>query len=56
MVNLFSSVIRFDDDGYYYLVTPHEKIKLEVRTNHSLLQLIAKRLLKGLILIYLRLT
>ena len=30
MVNLFSSVIRFDDDGFYYLVTPHEKIRLVV--------------------------
>jgi hypothetical protein len=30
MVRLFSTVIRFDDDGFYYLVTPVEKIKLQV--------------------------
>jgi hypothetical protein len=30
MVNLFSRVLRYDDDGFYYLVTPVEKIKLEV--------------------------
>ena len=30
MVKLFSTVIRFDDDGFYYLVTPVEKIKIEV--------------------------
>ena len=30
MVKLFSTVIRFDDDGFYYLVTPVEKIKLKV--------------------------
>ena len=30
MVNLFSKVLRLDDDGSYYLVTPVEKIKLEV--------------------------
>ena len=34
MVNLFSSVIRFDDDGFYYLVTPHEKIRLVVDCMH----------------------
>lgn len=30
MVKLFSSVLRLDDDGNYYLVTPVEKILLEV--------------------------
>ncbi len=30
MINLFSKVLRLDDDGSYYLVTPVEKIKLEV--------------------------
>ena len=30
MVKLFSKVLRLDDDGSYYLVTPVEKIKLEV--------------------------
>jgi len=30
MVKLFSRVLRLDKDGCYYLVTPVEKIKLEV--------------------------
>ena len=30
MVNLFSTVLRLDEDGNYYLVTPVEKIKIEV--------------------------
>ena len=30
MVSLFSTVLRFDDDGNYYLVTPVEKIRIEV--------------------------
>lgn len=30
MIKLFSTVIRYDDDGNYYLVTPVEKIKLHV--------------------------
>ena len=30
MVKLFSRVLRFDDDGFYYLVTPIEKIRLLV--------------------------
>lgn len=30
MVKLFSRVLRFDDDGFYYLVTPIEKIRLRV--------------------------
>ena len=30
MVSLFSTVLRFDEDGNYYLVTPVEKIKIEV--------------------------
>ena len=30
MVKLFSRVLRLDDDGFYYLVTPIEKIKLFV--------------------------
>ena len=30
MVKLFSTVLRLDDDGCYYLVTPVEKIKIEV--------------------------
>ncbi|MCC3306470.1 DUF1285 domain-containing protein [Sneathiella sp. HT1-7] len=30
LVKLFSGVIRFDDDGRYYLVTPVEKIGIKV--------------------------
>jgi hypothetical protein len=30
MVKLFSSVLRLDSDGDYYLVTPVEKIKINV--------------------------
>jgi uncharacterized protein len=30
LVKLFSSVLRFDDDGEYYLVTPVEKLKIKV--------------------------
>ena len=30
MVKLFSKVLRLDDDGEYYLVTPVEKIRIEV--------------------------
>ena len=30
LVNLFSKVLRLDDDGHYYLVTPAEKLKIQV--------------------------
>lgn len=30
MVNLFSRVLRLDSDGFYYLVTPIEKIRIHV--------------------------
>jgi len=30
MVKLFSTVLRHDDDGEYYLVTPVEKLKIKV--------------------------
>ncbi|WP_250658182.1 DUF1285 domain-containing protein [Alkalimarinus coralli] len=30
MVKLFSSILRLDDDGSYYLVTPVEKMKITV--------------------------
>lgn len=30
LVNLFSKVLRLDDDGHYYLVTPVEKMKIQV--------------------------
>jgi len=30
MVALFSSVLRYEDDGHYYLVTPVEKVRIQV--------------------------
>ena len=30
LVKLFSSVLRHDDDGYYYLVTPVERVRIRV--------------------------
>jgi hypothetical protein len=30
MIKLFSNIIRLDDDGYYYLVTPVEKVRIKV--------------------------
>ncbi len=30
LVNLFSSVLRHDEDGHYYLVTPVEKVRIRV--------------------------
>jgi len=30
MVKLFSTVLRVDDDGHTYLVTPHERLRIEV--------------------------
>ncbi len=30
-MKLFSSVLRHDDDGYYYLVTPVEKVRIRVQ-------------------------
>ncbi|USE33736.1 DUF1285 domain-containing protein [Endozoicomonas sp. SCSIO W0465] len=30
MVRLFASVLRHDDDGHYYLVTPVEKVRIQV--------------------------
>jgi len=30
LVRLFSTVLRFDDDGEYYLVTPVEKLRIQV--------------------------
>ncbi len=30
MVKLFASVLRHDDDGHYYLVTPVEKVRIQV--------------------------
>ena len=45
MVKLFSKVLRLDDDGEYYLVTPVEKIRIEVEERPFLIidyQLITK--------------
>ena len=30
MVRLFSSILRLDDDGHHYLVTPVEKVRIKV--------------------------
>ncbi|MDO8909808.1 MAG: DUF1285 domain-containing protein [Pseudohongiella sp.] len=30
MVQLFSSILRLDDDGHYYLVTPAERVRIKV--------------------------
>lgn len=30
LVRMFSTVLRHDDDGYYYLVTPVEKVRIRV--------------------------
>ena len=30
MVRLFSTILRLDDDGHYYLVTPVEKLRIQV--------------------------
>lgn len=30
MVRLFSSILRLDDDGHHYLVTPVEKVRIQV--------------------------
>ena len=45
MVELFSKVLRLDEDGEYYLVTPVEKIRIEVEERPFLIidyQLIKK--------------
>ena len=45
IVRLFSKVLRLDDDGEYYLVTPVEKIRIEVEERPFLIidyQLIKK--------------
>ena len=30
MIKLFSNIVRLDDDGHYYLVTPVEKVRIKV--------------------------
>ena len=47
MVKLFSTVIRFDDDGFYYLVTPVEKIKLKVEDKPFVIKTFNKEVIDG---------
>ncbi len=47
MVRLFSTVIRFDEDGFYYLVTPVEKIRLEVEDKPFVIKTFNKELIDG---------
>ena len=47
MINLFSTVIRYDDDGSYYLVTPVEKIRLEVEDKPFIITTFEKEMLDG---------
>ena len=48
MVTLFSSVIRYDEDGFYYLVTPYEKIKLDVEDKPFVITTYNKETVKGI--------
>ena len=47
MVKLFSTVIRFDDDGFYYLVTPVEKIQLQVEDKPFVIKTFNKEIIDG---------
>ncbi len=47
MVKLFSTVIRFDDDGFYYLVTPVEKIQLQVEDKPFVIKTFDKEIING---------
>ena len=47
MIKLFSTVIRFDDDGFYYLVTPVEKIKLKVEDKPFVIKTFNKEVIDG---------
>ena len=47
MVKLFSTVIRFDDDGFYYLVTPVEKIQLKVEDKPFVIKTFNKEVIDG---------
>jgi uncharacterized protein len=40
MVRLFSSVLRLDEDGFYYLVTPAEKVRIQVEDSPFAAQLL----------------
>ena len=47
MVKLFSTVIRFDEDGFYYLVTPVEKIQLKVEDKPFVIKTFNKEIIDG---------
>jgi len=47
MIKLFSTVIRFDDDGFYYLVTPVEKIQLQVEDKPFVIKTFNKEIIDG---------
>ena len=47
MVRLFSTVIRLDDDGFYYLVTPVEKIQLKVEDKPFVIKTFNKEIIDG---------
>lgn len=42
LVKLFSSVLRHDDDGHYYLITPVEKVRIRVEDAPFLAVLVEK--------------
>ncbi|MDI1303051.1 MAG: DUF1285 domain-containing protein [bacterium] len=48
LVKLFSSVLRHDDDGDYYLVTPVEKVRIRVEDAPFLAVLVEKHEENGL--------
>ena len=47
MIKLFSTVIRYDADGFYYLVTPVEKIKLQVEDKPFVIKTYSKERIKN---------
>ena len=47
MIKLFSTVIRLDADGFYYLVTPVEKIQLQVEDRPFVIKTFNKELIDG---------
>ena len=47
MIKLFSTVIRLDDDGCYYLVTPVEKIMLQVEDKPFVVKTFNKEIIDG---------
>ena len=47
MIKLFSTVIRLDNDGCYYLVTPVEKIMLQVEDKPFVVKTFNKEIIDG---------